>query len=510
MGPAGERGQGPVPGRLDRLWFGVVEVDDAGIVRSVNQAAIDALGVAHAPVVGELAPVEADWWRQALAHRDIDPATVRATLHRHVVDESVRRWLRLQAVAGREDGWVSVVVDDVSEAEDARLEASGAAAVRSRLAAELDDANAQLARTNAELRRFAGAVAHDLQGPISNILGFVTLLGEGGATRSAEEVEIVERLEKNAKRSAEMVSDLLAYARTAGSVADHETVDLRAVAEYAVDAKRIVLEAADAEVHIGPLPAVLGNEAALRQVMLNLVDNAAKYRRPDTPLVLDIRQAASHDPELVEIHVVDNGIGIAPQDRERVFDLGTRVGSGPDGSGIGLASCATVMRSLGGAIVAVEPTSGVGAEFVLLLPHAEVLDGPLAVDGTVMVVDDDDDVLQIARLLAASVGLEVVAEASSAADALAQFEALDRPPDILVLDLALGDGDGLDVARALLARAPQLRILLHSGLIDDAVADAARELGVAAFVGKGVGADSDFVDALRRLAEEAALDAGLA
>lgn len=510
MGPAGDRGQGPVPGRLDRLWFGVVEVDDAGIVRSVNQAAIDALGELHAPVVGQPAPVDADWWQQALAHLDVDPAAVRATLHRHVVDGSVRRWLRLQAVAGRDDGWVSVVIDDVSEAEDARLEASGAAAVRSRLAAELDDANAQLARTNAELRRFAGAVAHDLQGPITNILGFVSLLGETDDALGAEDAEIVERLQKNAQRSAEMVNDLLAYARTAGSVADHETVDLRAVAEYAVDAKRIALEAADAEVHVGPLPTVLGNEAALRQVMLNLVDNAAKYRRPEVPLVLDIRQAASHDPELVEVHVVDNGVGIAPQDRERVFDLGTRITDGPDGSGIGLASCAAVMRSLGGAIVAVEPASGVGAEFVLLLPHAEVLDVPLAVDGTVMVVDDDDDVLQIARLLAASVGLDVVAEASGASEALARFDALDRPPDVVVLDLALGDGDGLDVARALLARAPQLRILLHSGLIDDAVADAAREIGVAALVGKGVDDDADFVDALRRLAEEAALDAGRA
>lgn len=488
---------------LASLWLGIVVVDEHDIVTARNAALVEALGD-DAPEVGRPAPTSAPWWVEAVANQDRDPRIVRANAVRHVLADGTLRWLRVQALRPATGDGRVVVVEDVTAEEDGRRELEGAAAVRSHLVAELDDANAQLARTNAELRRFAGAIAHDLKGPLANMLGFIRLLPEVVDDVGDEGAEVIRRLERNAERSSEMVSDLLAYARTAGSPSDHETVDLQAAVEWAVDVKRVDLDRASGVVIVGELPSVLGNEAALRQVFLNLVDNAVKYRRPDVPLTLEFRQVPSSDPDLAEILVVDNGRGIPRELRSQIFDLGVR--GDPDavaGSGIGLASCAAVLRSFGGYITVgpIDDGAGAGATFVVGIPRAEVLDDTLMpLDGSVMVIDDDADVVQIVRLLATSVGLGVVADAGSAAEAIAVYDALRPPPDIVVLDLALPDGSGLDVARELLRRDRDLRILVHSGLVDEAMVEAALDIGVTEVVGKAGGDDDDFVAALRRLA----------
>jgi signal transduction histidine kinase len=166
-----------------------------------------------------------------------------------------------------------------------------------------------------------------------------------------------------------LVRDLLAYSRAGSAQPGHERVALDDVVQRAIDNLAAPIAEANADVDAEPLPEVMGDGAMLAQVFQNLIANAVKFCDGRTP---SVRVRAEPEGEhRVRVSVEDDGIGIAPEEAERIFRPFHRL-HGEDryeGSGIGLAICRRVVEAHGGRIWA-EPRPEGGTAFRLTLPLA--------------------------------------------------------------------------------------------------------------------------------------------
>ncbi len=485
---------------LDSLDTGVAVVDADGVVVLVSAGLARVLGEVRY-VVGEpepsvddrlAVPVAPDGGIR-LSRLDATPVQLRYGIGDRL------RWLEARVrpldVAGIP--LRVLVVEDVTEAREAADARDGAIAVQRQLARQLELTNAQQVEANAQLERFAGALAHDLKAPLANVSSFAELLPDLlGDHASPDATMASARLLANARRASAMVSDLLDYARTAGGDLDRAPVPLGRVVATALDELAGAVADHGAAVSVAPdLPVVHGNEAALERVLVNLVGNALRYRHPERPPVVDVRTGPA-PTGMVALQVEDNGVGIPAESRDAVFELGTRLHDEESGSGIGLAACRVVAEAHGGTIRVLddEPPGG-GAVVELTLPLVPTR-SQLPVGGTVMVIDDDPDVAAVVRLSGRQLGVELVAEVTDGRRAVEVYDALDEPPAVVVLDLVLPGIDGLLVAARIHERDPGQRIVLHSSHLDEAVRLVANDAGVSACVSKGSG---QLVDVLAQL-----------
>ncbi len=236
-------------------------------------------------------------------------------------------------------------------------------------AAALADSNVELSRSNADLSAFAGRVAHDLRNPIAATTGFLSLAqGAFGDQLSGRARECVAHASAAVERMAAQVDDLLAYAGIGGEARLVE-VDLGVVAKETTQDLGVLIDQSGAVVDIGALPVVISDPTLLRLLLLNLVSNAVKYARPGVVPVAAITGASSDGGW--QVTVTDNGRGIPAADRERVFELFTRLRDTADvtGSGIGLATCARVAEALVGTLT-IDDAPGGGTAVTLLVPAA--------------------------------------------------------------------------------------------------------------------------------------------
>ena len=216
-------------------------------------------------------------------------------------------------------------------------------------------------RTEAELRSYADVVAHDLSEPIAAIEVLVRLLA-----RRAEEppsADVLRRLRASTERSRDLVDGVLVYAR-AGELSIERVALGRLAAEVAEDLGPS-LAAAAATLEIGELPAVDGDPRQLRRVLQNLVGNALKFRGEAPPR---IELSALRDRHEWVVTVLDNGIGVDPDQASRIFEMFARANSEADGVGIGLAVCRRIIEAHGGRIW-VEPADGGGSAFRFTMPR---------------------------------------------------------------------------------------------------------------------------------------------
>lgn len=212
---------------------------------------------------------------------------------------------------------------------------------------ELSWRSRQLAVSNERLSTFAGRVSHDLKTPLATLSMSLGLLQEqladGLDTDNA--AKLLDRAINGSRRMAAMIDDVLSYASLGGGlvVEDVSLDDL--VTETLVD-----LDGALAGVVVtrGALPVVRADRAQLKSLLQNVLDNAAKYRAPDRPLTIAITGEARD--ERWHVRIADNGRGVPPSERERVFEPRVRLQDDGKGSGIGLDTCRRVVQAHGGRI----------------------------------------------------------------------------------------------------------------------------------------------------------------
>lgn len=225
----------------------------------------------------------------------------------------------------------------------------------------LSEANDRLSQSNERLAHFAGQVTHDLKNPLTSISLSLEAL-EMDVT-DPYLVDTVARARRGVERMTEMINHLLEFA-SQGSVPGDDEVDLAAEMATVLDdvAGRVSRDA----VTVGDLPVVRGDAVQLRAVLMNLVDNAAKFTVPDEePDIEVIGTTTSEGRPRVEVR--DRGRGIPDDKRERVFAPLARLDKTVEGSGLGLATCRRVIEAHGGTI-GVDPREGGGSVFWFELP----------------------------------------------------------------------------------------------------------------------------------------------
>lgn len=234
--------------------------------------------------------------------------------------------------------------------------------------AALAEAVVELQRSNEELEQFAGAVSHDLVRPMAAAHGYLELLTERyGSDLGRQGGQWVASAARAVERMQQLVDALLTYARAGQASFAPQQVDLGEVMTAVLADLQPALTASECSVIVpSPLPTVSGDETLLRQLLQNLVDNALKYGRPAEPSRVVV--AASRVGPAWEITVADNGIGIPPEQRDRVFEMFAQLHpEARKGHGIGLSTCQRIAARHGGTIM-IEDTPGGGATIRLTLP----------------------------------------------------------------------------------------------------------------------------------------------
>jgi PAS domain S-box-containing protein len=229
----------------------------------------------------------------------------------------------------------------------------------------------ELRRSNENLEQFAYVASHDLQEPLRMMSSYSQLLERRYQGKLDADADVfIGFITDGAQRMQTLISDLLAYSRVGRRDQPSVRVDMTVALGRALGALAPAVEAADARITHDPLPAVLGPESLIVQLFQNLIGNAVKFRGPDPPR---IHIGAARGTGEWVFSVRDNGIGIAPQYRDRIFLIFQRL-HGRDqypGTGIGLSLCKKIVELWGGRIW-VESEPGTGSTFFFTVPAAAV------------------------------------------------------------------------------------------------------------------------------------------
>jgi PAS domain S-box-containing protein len=231
----------------------------------------------------------------------------------------------------------------------------------------------RLERNNRDLEEFAYAASHDLREPLRTITSYVQLLRKRHQQHiDAEGQEFMGFIEKATLRMNTLILGLLNYSRTGREESLKTLVDPNTVLEELMTILHFQIQEAEAAIEIGELPKVLVVEDHLRAVFQNLIVNAIKYRS-DRPLMVRIWSDETETD--VRFWVSDNGIGIAPEFRERIFGLFRRLHRQDEieGAGLGLSICKKIVQIYGGQI-GMEPNGERGSAFWFVFPKS-VLEG---------------------------------------------------------------------------------------------------------------------------------------
>ncbi|MGC4092695.1 MAG: PAS domain S-box protein [Polyangiaceae bacterium] len=460
---------------LEATFDGVVLTRN-GVLVDVNDGIQRFLGLSREELIGR--PV-----------LDVVAPPSRDEVARRIQGQTVGAYEAMAIAAGGELVPVMVVsIQSTVDGESVRVSAVRDLRENRRLEQERRQLELQVERAQRleSLGVLASGIAHDFNNLLVGVLGGAELL-LANLTDPSDRLH-AEAIHTAGHRAANLTRQMLAYAGRRRLIIT-EPVDLAELWQEL----RVLLDAAlskkaQVQLELAPGSVVLGERAALMQVLMNLLTNASDalegkpgnilvttelVREPDSRWVAALG-APVQPGNWVLVRVRDSGVGMDQETQRRIFEpfFSTKA----RGHGLGLGSCLGIVKAHAGAIL-VESSPGQGSTFSLLLPATEARAESLGATSTVrvapcrvLVVDDEPLVRSHLRHLLTQHGFTV----DEAADGGAGLAAILRsPPDVVLLDTMLPDLDGVDVVRRLRASGLEVPVVLCSGDLD-----AARERGL--------------------------------
>ncbi|QJE01331.1 response regulator [Massilia forsythiae] len=433
-----------------------------------------------------VSPAYAAIWGRDADSLARDPASWMEAVHAGDRDYVASLWSAVQEVPHYDaeyrivlrDGAVRWVRDRLFPVRDRRGEVYRVARVTSDITRRREMEGLLRAADNNK-NEFLATLAHELRNPLSPIRNAAALLGATGAGAQERQAKAREVITRQVDHLAHLVDDLLDVARISEGkiVLRREEVELGAVIAQAIETAGPLIAARGHQLEVDA-PAeqvwVDGDPVRLAQSMGNLLHNAAKF----TPTGGKIRVGVEVDGTVVRIAVQDNGIGIAEDNLSRIFGMFTQAALPPDraqeGLGIGLSLVSRLLEMHGGHLSAASPGIGLGSTFTVELPvlrtaqpqaqeeAGAALPAPASGGRRVLLVDDNVDAMDMMAFLLAEMGYDPTTTTDGGN--LVPL-ALERHPDVIVLDIGLPGVDGYELARRL-KQHPELksiRLVAHTG-----------------------------------------------
>jgi len=236
---------------------------------------------------------------------------------------------------------------------------------------ELEETNKRLLLSNDELQSFAFIASHDLKEPLRNIGSFITLIKRRIEQKKYESLdEYIQFVEKGNQQMVDLVEALLEYSKMdfLPTETDHHT-DISKEIFNVCELLRDSFSQRNVQLFVDDIPNFHYNPFVVKTILKNLIENAVKYNKSESPI---IRISSNNEGGRFNLIVSDNGIGIAPEHHQKIFDMFVRLNSREEynGSGMGLAFCKKILMNNGGSI-SVESEEGKGSKFKVTLPVFE-------------------------------------------------------------------------------------------------------------------------------------------
>lgn len=267
--------------------------------------------------------------------------------------------------AGTPVGWATVS-RDITEQKRLRTELI---TLNKELEAKVEQRTAALEASNTELEAFSYSVSHDLRAPLRHISGYVDLLNNRFGEALPEKAgHYLEEITDSAHQMGALIDDLLQFSRTGRHEMQQTEIDMNALVQEALEKLKVNAEDRDISWTIADLPNVFGDPALLRQVWLNLLDNAIKYTRYTDQARIEV--GCTGEAGSREFFVRDNGVGFDMKYSHKLFGVFQRLHSPAEyeGTGIGLANVQRIIHKHGGRVRA-EARPDEGATFYFSLPE---------------------------------------------------------------------------------------------------------------------------------------------
>ena len=241
----------------------------------------------------------------------------------------------------------------------------------------------ELKRSNEDLQQFAHVASHDLKEPVRKLRTFSDRLEmEYGHTIPDKGKTYLEKLKSSSERMSKMIDSILSYSVINATEDKSELIDLNLVVENIIVDLELVIMQKDAKVVYKDLPKISAIPTLIHQLFYNLINNALKFSKADTPPLIEITARSPKPEEIqrlngigkaekyVEITIRDNGIGFEQQYADQLFNVFTRLNSREkfEGTGLGLALCKKIVHRHHGIITA-QSKQGEGATFRIVLPQ---------------------------------------------------------------------------------------------------------------------------------------------
>ncbi len=238
--------------------------------------------------------------------------------------------------------------------------------------------NETLREVNRELRSFAYAVSHDLKEPlrmIGSYSGLIEKRYKGEFDESAD--EFFGFIREGVERMRNLLDDLLKYATIGKDEVEFTEVDMNEVMEVVIFNLTLAMKDSGAVTEFESLPVITSNKVLMTLLFQNLISNSVKFRHKDVAPIIKLKYRREENHHAFE--VIDNGIGIRPEDQDRIFQVFQRLNKRSEyqGTGIGLSICTKIVEKLKGSI-SVRSTFGEGSVFTVLLPVSpDIPDDPV-------------------------------------------------------------------------------------------------------------------------------------